>query len=70
MSLFNTLASGMRRTDIHRLGVRELRKDVSSLLLAVETIQRILADKGICSGEDFVKRMRAIDAEDGQLRRR
>jgi hypothetical protein len=88
MSLFNTLAFGLRRTDINRLDekaealekrlwserdrsddmrmeVREMRRDVSRLLLAVETLQRILADKGICSAEDFVRRMRAIDAEDG-----
>ena len=88
MSLFNTLAFGLRRTDINRLDekaealekrlwsernrsddlrldLRELRRDVSGLLLAVETMQRILADRGICSAEDFIKRMRAIDAEDG-----
>jgi len=88
MSLFNTLAFGMRRADINRLDekaealekrlwserdrsddarmeLRELRRDVSRMLLAVETIQRVLADQGICGAEDFVKRMRAIDAEDG-----
>jgi hypothetical protein len=53
------------RSDDVRHEVRELRRDVSRILLAVETLQRVLADKGICSGEDFVKRMRAVDAEDG-----
>jgi hypothetical protein len=88
MSLFNSLAFGLQRTDIHRLDekaealekrlwsernrsddlrleMRELRRDVASVLLAVETIQRVLADRGICGAEDFIKRMRAIDAEDG-----
>jgi len=53
------------RSDDVRLEVRELRKDVARMLLTVETIQRVLADRGICSREDFIKRMRAIDAEDG-----
>jgi len=53
------------KADDVRLEVRELRRDVSRMLLAVEALQRVLADKGICSGEDFVRRMRAIDAEDG-----
>ena len=47
------------------LQVNELRRDVGRILLVVETLQRVLADKGICSEEDFVRRMRAIDAEDG-----
>lgn len=47
------------------LQVNELRRDVGRMLLMLETTQRILADKGICSSEDFVRRMRAIDAEDG-----
>jgi hypothetical protein len=59
------LWSERNRSDDLRLELRELRRDVSRMLLAVETIQRVLADRGICSGEDFVKRMRAIDAEDG-----
>lgn len=59
------LWSERNRSDDVRLEVRELRRDVSRMLLAVETLQRVLADKGICSGEDFVKRMRAVDAEDG-----
>ena len=45
--------------------VSDLRRDVSGMLLMLETLQRVLADRGICSQEDFVKRMRAIDAEDG-----
>ena len=45
--------------------VSRLRRDVSSMLLILETTQRILADRGICSQEDFIHRMRAIDAEDG-----
>jgi len=45
--------------------VSDLRRDVSGMLLMLETLRRVLADRGICSQEDFVKRMRAIDAEDG-----
>jgi len=64
-ALEKRLWSERSRTDDLRLDVRELRRDVSRMLLAVEALQRVLADKGICSTEDFVKRMRAIDAEDG-----
>ena len=64
-ALEKRLWSERSRSDDVRLEVRELRRDVSRMLLAVETIQRVLADRGICSGPDFVKRMRAIDAEDG-----
>ncbi len=45
--------------------VSALRRDVSGVILMLETMQRVLADRGICSQEDFVKRMRALDAEDG-----
>ena len=59
------LWSERNRSDDVRLEVRELRRDVSRMLLALETFQRVLADKGICSAEDFVQRMRAVDGEDG-----
>ena len=42
-----------------------LRRDVSRMMLMLEAIQRTLADKGLCSREDLVRRMQAIDAEDG-----
>lgn len=45
--------------------VAELRRDVSGMMLMLETVVRVLADRGLCSREDFVARMRAVDAEDG-----
>ena len=47
--------------------VAQLRRDVSRMMLRLEAIQRTLADKGLCSREDLVRRMQAIDAEDGVI---
>ncbi|HXX93435.1 MAG TPA: hypothetical protein VEN81_07360 [Planctomycetota bacterium] len=46
---------------------RELRQEVSRLVLLLETTQRILFDKGICTREEFGRMLRAVDAEDGVL---
>ena len=45
--------------------VQELRQDVSRLLLLLETTQRVLLDKGICTRDEFSRMLRAVDAEDG-----
>lgn len=45
--------------------IRELRKDVSRMLLLVETTHRILLDKRVCTPEEFTRMMKSVDAEDG-----
>jgi hypothetical protein len=47
--------------------LRELRQEVSRLVLLLETTQRILFDKGICTREEFGRMVRAIDTEDGVI---
>jgi len=61
---YRVLSGGQKSRNLET-DVTHLRRDVSRMLLILETFQRILADRGICSQEDFVRRMRAIDAEDG-----
>jgi len=61
---YRVLKSGQQSLGLEA-DVSRLRRDVSRMLLMLETVQRVLADKGICNQEDFVRRMRAIDAEDG-----
>jgi hypothetical protein len=57
--------SSRERSSSLEADVTRLRRDVSGLILTVETMLRVMADKGICNREDFVARMRALDAEDG-----
>ncbi len=40
---------------------------VGSLALATKTMQRILVEKGICTGDEFADMLRRIDAEDGRI---
>ncbi len=61
---YRVLSGGQKAKNLET-EVTHLRRDVSRMLLLLETFQRVLADKGICSQDDFVRRMRAIDAEDG-----
>lgn len=61
---YRVLRSGQSSKDLET-DVTQLRRDVSRMMLVLEAVQRTLADKGICSREDLVRRMQAIDAEDG-----
>ena len=51
-----------------------LRTTVAKLMLVVETQQRMLLQKGLCTQKEFAELMLAIDLEDGtadgQIRRR
>jgi len=38
---------------------------LAELALATKTIQRMLLEKGICSGEDYRALLREVDREDG-----
>ena len=51
-----------------------LRTTIAKLMLVVETQQRMILQKGLCTQKEFETMMQAIDLEDGtadgQLRRR
>jgi hypothetical protein len=61
---YRILQSGQSSRNLET-DMAHLRRDVSRMMLMLEAIQRTLADKGLCSREDLVQRMQAIDAEDG-----
>lgn len=44
-----------------------LEKAVGELALAIKTIQRLAVEKGLCSNDEFQRKMREIDAEDGRV---
>ncbi len=44
-----------------------LERALEELALATKTIQRMVIEKGLCSHDEFVSRLRQIDLEDGQL---
>ena len=57
-------ASAMRTSggsiDSERLG-----RALGELALATKTVQRLLVDKGVCTPEEFARKLREIDLEDG-----
>ena len=63
---YRVLSSGQSSKSLET-DVVHLRRDVSRMMLMLEAVQRTLADKGLCSREDLVRRMQAIDAEDGLI---
>jgi len=45
--------------------VDRLERALGELALATKTLQRMLVEKGVCSGEEFGAKLRQIDLEDG-----
>lgn len=43
-----------------------LEQALGELALATKTVQRVLIDKGVCSHDEFARKLREIDLEDGQ----
>ena len=48
-----------------RVDVERLERALGELALAVKTIQRVAVEKGLCSPEEFRRKLQAIDLEDG-----
>jgi hypothetical protein len=42
-----------------------LEQALGELALATKTLRRLMSEKGVCSNEEFAKRLREIDLEDG-----
>jgi len=42
-----------------------LEQALGELALATKTLRRLMNEKGICTNEEFAKRLREIDLEDG-----
>ncbi|MAF65813.1 MAG: hypothetical protein CMJ84_09170 [Planctomycetes bacterium] len=65
-------ASAARREVAHLRGgggsldAERLESALGELALATKTLQRVLVEKQVCSGEEFAERLRQIDLEDGR----
>ena len=42
-----------------------LEQALGELALATKTLRRVMSEKGVCTNEEFAKRLREIDLEDG-----
>jgi len=42
-----------------------LEQALGELALATKTLRRLMSEKGVCTNEEFAKRLREIDLEDG-----
>jgi len=48
------------------LDLERLEKALGELALSVKTVQRIAVEKGLCTPEEFHRKLTAIDLEDGR----
>ena len=44
-----------------------LQTALEELALAVKTLQRTMIDKGVCTADEFARKLREIDLEDGAV---
>jgi hypothetical protein len=49
-----------------RVDVARLEQALGELALSVKTLQRVIVEKGLCSGDELARRLREIDLEDGR----
>ena len=47
------------------IDAQRLERALGELALATKTIQRVMVEKGLCSGEEFAAKLKQIDLEDG-----
>ncbi|MCE9596261.1 MAG: hypothetical protein K8S98_18880 [Planctomycetes bacterium] len=43
-----------------------LQTAIEELALATKTVQRMLVEKGVCSSDEFARKLKEIDREDGR----
>ncbi|MEW6071969.1 MAG: hypothetical protein AB1726_05140 [Planctomycetota bacterium] len=53
------------RTSGGGVDAARLEQALGELALATKTVQRMLIEKGVCSADEFTRRLREIDLEDG-----
>ena len=53
------------RTSGGGIDAARLEQTLGELALATKTVQRMLIEKGVCNSEEFAKKLREIDLEDG-----
>ena len=58
-------AAGVRGGE-GRVDAERLESALGELALAVKTLQRIVVEKGLCAQEEILRKLQAIDAEDGR----
>lgn len=56
-----------QRGDGGRADTARLEAALGELALATRTVQRMLVEKGVCTRDEFERRLRQIDAEDGNV---
>ena len=54
------------RTQGGGVDAARLEHALGELALATKTVQRMLIEKGVCNAEEFGRKLREIDLEDGQ----
>lgn len=53
------------RTQGGGVDAQRLEQALGELALATKTVQRMLIEKGVCNAEEFGRKLREIDLEDG-----
>jgi hypothetical protein len=56
----------MRRGPGEAIDADRLERAIGELALAVKTVQRLAVEKGLCTADEFQRKLRQIDAEDGR----
>jgi hypothetical protein len=54
------------RTTSGGVDSERLQRALEELALATKTVQRMLVEKGVCSSDEFARKLREIDREDGR----
>ncbi len=54
------------RADAGGVDVAKLEQAIGELALAVKTVQRMAIEKGLCTAEEFHRKLTEIDLEDGK----
>lgn len=54
------------RTSGGSIDSARLQTAIEELALATKTVQRMLVEKGVCSSDEFARKLKEIDREDGR----
>lgn len=57
--------SSLRTAGTNSIDAARLEQALGELALATKTLRRVLSEKGVCTNEEFARKLREIDVEDG-----
>ena len=60
-------AASIRASNGTSVDTERLERALGELALATKTIQRMMLDKGVCTGEEFAAKLNQVDLEDGRV---